>query len=150
MSGHKKWSEIKHKSDATDTTNPKDALGVQKAALRFVPPALTIFASDAFADGAAKYGAYNWRKTRVRLTVYLEAMQRHLLAMQDGQDCAEDSGHNHLAHVIACAGIILDAAAHGSLIDDREIPGPAALLLRNRDKTQPYSGATSDAGSELD
>jgi hypothetical protein len=118
-----------------DSTNPKDALGVKKAPLRFVPPALTILASDAMADGAAKYGPFNWRETAVRMTVYLEAIERHLLALRDGQDRAEDSGHLHLSHIAACCGIIADAAGIGMLIDDRPTVGPAADLLRERDRT---------------
>lgn len=118
-----------------DTTNPKDALGVKKAALRFVPPALAILASDAMADGAAKYGAFNWRETDVRLTVYIEAIERHIAALKDGQDYAEDSGHSHLSHIAANIGIIADADVLGKLIDDRALPGAGPQLLRERDKT---------------
>ena len=118
-----------------DDANPKDALGVRKAPLRFVPPALTIHASDAMAQGAEKYGPYNWREKSVKAMVYAEAMQRHLAAFIDGQDCAEDSGAHHLGHVAACCGIVLDALGVGNLIDDRPVSGPAADLLRARDKT---------------
>jgi hypothetical protein len=119
----------------TDSTNPKDALGVRKAPLRFVPPALAILASDAMADGARKYGPFNWRETSVRLSVYLEAAQRHLEAYRDGQDRAEDSGYLHLSHAAACLAIIADADALGMLIDDRPAPGPAAAMLAERDGT---------------
>jgi hypothetical protein len=129
-----------------DSTNPKDLLGVRKAALRFVPPALVIAASDAMADGAEKYGPMNWRTTKVRMTVYLEAIERHLLALKDGQDNAEDSGHRHLAHIAACCGIVLDAEAHGSLIDDRFEPGPAADMLRERDRTLQPTTVTDPGG----
>jgi hypothetical protein len=102
-----------------------------------VPPALAILASDAMADGARKYGPFNWRETSVRLSVYLEAAQRHLEAYRDGQDRAEDSGYLHLSHAAACLAIIADADALGMLIDDRPAPGPAAAMLAERDGTQP-------------
>ncbi len=133
------------------TTNPKDALGVKKAPLRFVPPALAILASDAMADGAAKYGPFNWRETAVRMTVYLEAIERHLAALKDGQDRAEDSGHLHLSHITACCAIIADAAGIGKLIDDRPVAGPAADMLRERDKTfAAGTGAAAPNDAPLD
>jgi hypothetical protein len=89
------------------------------------------------ADGARKYGPFNWRETSVRLSVYLEAAQRHLEAYRDGQDRAEDSGYLHLSHAAACLAIIADADALGMLIDDRPAPGPAAAMLAERDGTQP-------------
>lgn len=113
-----------------DTTNPKDILGLQKAPLRLVPPALLIHVSRVMAHGAAKYGAYNWRALKVRLEIYLEAAMRHILAKMDGEDLDPDSGYPHEAHAAACMAIILDAAATGNLIDDRPAEGPASKLLK--------------------
>jgi hypothetical protein len=113
----------------SDTTNPKDALGLTKPPLRLVPSALVIHTSQAMAFGAKKYGAYNWRDKKVRLTVYIEAAQRHLAALLDGEDRASDSGVLHTAHVAASMGIVLDALETGNLIDDRPLPGPAARLI---------------------
>lgn len=118
-----------------DTTNPKDLLGVKKAPLRFVPPALVIEVAPAMANGAAKYGAYNWRDKHVKASIYAEAIQRHLYAWMDGENLATDSGVKHLAHIGACIAILLDAEAHGALIDDRAHGGPAAALLAAQDKT---------------
>jgi hypothetical protein len=94
-----------------------------------------IEASGPMEDGAIKYGPFNWREQPVEMVTYLEAIQRHLLALLDGQDYAEDSGHSHLGHIIAGAGIIADAKANGTLIDNRFAPGPAADMLRERDKS---------------
>lgn len=55
----------------------------------------------------------------IPLSIYIDAMIRHLLALREGQDCAPDSGLPHLAHIMAGASIVLDAAACGTLIDDR-------------------------------
>lgn len=111
------------------STNPKDAIGLTKPQLHLVPPALSLHVSQAMADGAKKYGAYNWRERDVRLTVYIAAAMRHLFSLLDGEDRARDSGHLHAAHVAACMAIILDAGETGNLIDDRPMAGPASDLI---------------------
>jgi hypothetical protein len=140
----KPWTAVdhtkhEHTADGVDTlrasTNPKDALGVRKAPLRLVPPALAIEVAPAMANGADKYGAYNWREKDVRATVYGEAILRHLFAWMDGEDRATDSGVKHLGHLGACVAILLDAEANGNLVDDRPDPGPAARLLAEQDAT---------------
>ena len=98
--------------------NPKDLIGVQKAPLRFVPPALLAACAPVMALGAQKYGLMNWRQYPVKLSVYLEAMQRHLVAALDGEWFDPESGEPHVAHVAACVGIILDAQAIGHLVKD--------------------------------
>ncbi len=118
-----------------DPTNPKDRLGVKKAPLRLVPPALTIVTAPAMAQGAAKYGPYNWREKPVKLTVYLEAMLRHILALLDGEDVDPDSGFLHLSHIGANVAIIADAMFLAGLIDDRPLKGPAAEMLWKQDQT---------------
>jgi hypothetical protein len=100
-----------------------------KPALRLVPPALALHVSQAMANGAKKYGAYNWREHPVRLTVYIEAALRHLYSLLDGEDHARDSGVLHAAHVGACMAIILDAMGTDSLIDDRATDGCASDLI---------------------
>src|SRR5678815_1515503 len=110
------------------TTNPKDILGDKKPHLELIPPAGLLHASQAHLEGAIKYGPYNWRDKPVRLTVYIAAAQRHLLALLDGEDNAHDSGFRHEGHVIACMNIILDAFETGNLIDDRPIKGTASLI----------------------
>lgn len=116
-----------------DDANPKDLLGIKKAPLRLVPRALRILAAPAMALGAAKYGPYNWREKGVKLSVYLEAMDRHLDAYFDRQDLDDESGYSHLSHVAACLAIIADAQAIGKLIDDRPVAGGAASLLKEQD-----------------
>lgn len=120
----------------TDTTNPKDRIGMTKPALHLVPPALKIHVAEAMNYGAFRagpdhkgYGPYNWRETKVRLTVYIAACMRHLESFLDGEDFAKDSGVHHAAHCAAGCGIILDAMEQGTLIDDRPKPGHASELL---------------------
>lgn len=85
-----------------------------------VPSTSLAWLAGAHLDGARKYGPLNWRETPISQTIYIDAMIRHQLALREGQDCAPDSGLPHLAHVMAGASIVLDAAACGTLIDDRE------------------------------
>lgn len=116
--------------------NPKDLVGAKKAPLGLVPPALEIGAAEAMAIGAEKYGPFNWRDQPIQYMTYLEAMKRHLDALIDGQDLAEDTGVHHLKHVVAGGGILLDALAiPGGVVDNRPPKGPAADLLRAQDKT---------------
>lgn len=105
-------------------TNPKDAIGSTKLPLHLVPGTLKAYAALAFAEGAAKYGAYNWRAAGVRASIYKSALERHLEKWWNGEWSDPDSGVPHLASVIACAGIILDADLVGKLNDDRPPEAP--------------------------
>lgn len=116
---------------ANDTTNPKDLIGDQKPNLALVPSALTIYAARAYEIGAAKYGAYNWRKKKVRMMVYIAALLRHANCLLDGED-VDGEGNPHVGAMLACLGIIADAKETGNLIDDRPTPGAASRLLAAR------------------
>lgn len=104
--------------DAPDS-NPKTAFGMQKCPLHLVPPPALIAEAEVFGLGARKYGPYNWRQHAVSSSIYQAAALRHLMAWWEGQDTDPESGQSHLAHARACLGILLDAAAHGRLNDDR-------------------------------
>lgn len=109
--------------------NPKDIAARAKPPLALVPPALTLYVSKAMETGAKKYGPYNWRSTKVKHTVYLEAALRHILAALDGQKLDPESGIPHEAHAAACMGIILDARETATLINDLPPKGPAAEII---------------------
>lgn len=122
-----------------ESLNPKDAVGRSKLPI-FSVVATTGIIEEAKAmrygayeaprkDGGKGYGLYNWRDTQAAASVYIDACIRHILAWMDGEDLAPDSLAHHLAHARACLGIILDAAAVGTLIDDRPTQGKAAELL---------------------
>lgn len=126
MLGHK---EVPTGNAKTSAPNPKDLIGITKVQVGLFPSAGTIEGARAMEDGAKKYGAYNWREHAVRMTVYLDALERHLLALRDGEDDAEDSKVSHLGHILSCAAIIADAKACGNLIDDRPHKGAASALF---------------------
>lgn len=119
------------------TANPKDLLGIKKVQLGLLPAAGTIYGALAMETGAAKYGPYNWRALKVKMTIYLDAIERHLFAIRDGHDLDDGvngGGKPHLGHIIACASILADAIEGGFLIDDRPLPGPAPGLLDKWEK----------------
>lgn len=120
------WTET---GDPTDETNPKDLLGVRKPRLHLIPAAALLHEAKAMGNGSDKYGPYNWRKKKVKATIYVDATLRHLLAWLDGEEIAEDSGVHHLGHARACLGILLDAMESGNLVDDRPTAGPAAQII---------------------
>lgn len=101
------------------STNPKKAMGMAKPPMHLIPDSAMIHAAMAFKDGAAKYGPYNWRDDPVDITTYIAAAKRHLALYFNGQRVTSDTGVHNLGAVIACCAILLDAEAHGSLIDDR-------------------------------
>lgn len=103
----------------TKPTNPKDAIGSTKLPLHLVPETLQAFACPAFAEGASKYGAYNWRAAGVRSSIYYDALRRHVGKWWNGEDCDPKTGVPHLSNAIACLTIILDAELVGKLNDDR-------------------------------
>ena len=111
--------------------NPKTAVGAKKPAMSAVPPVALLHIGQAMADGARKYGAFNYREKTVSATTYYNAVMRHLLAWLDGENEAEDSGVHHLAHVMACCAILIDAESVGRLNDDRpKVTGAAGLWIK--------------------
>jgi hypothetical protein len=118
------------KSTKGEGINPKDLLGVAKVSITKLPAVGILHGAHAMMNGAEKYGPYNWREKPVIASIYVDAMMRHILAWFDEQEeCATDSGVNHLGHVIASASIILDAQATGNLVDDRPEQGKGAAVM---------------------
>lgn len=100
--------------------NPKDVVGRTKMPLAsVVPSTLEVYAGMAFAEGADKYGPFNWRQAGVAAMVYVDACQRHIKKWVGGERCDQKTLVPHLANAIACLGIILDAEFCNKLIDDR-------------------------------
>lgn len=130
------WNEIVmfNEEKQSELANPKDLIGVTKPRLSLVSPAGLIYEALAMANGAEKYGAYNWREKKVQALIYVEACMRHLLAWQEGEEKAQDSGVHHLAHAKACLGILIDALETESLLDNRPIKGVAGRLISENTK----------------
>lgn len=107
----------------TKPTNPKDIVGSDKLPLHLWPATATVFGCLGLLDGALKYGRSNWRVAGVRLSIYVDAIQRHVSAMFEGEWLDPDSGVPHISHILACAAIIADAEAAGKLEHDEQYPG---------------------------
>ena len=111
--------------------NPKDRIASNRLPLDLVPDSLAVFAALSFVEGAAKYGAYNWRVAGVRASVYRGALDRHLKSWWNGEDKDPKTGVPHLASVIAGAAILLDAELAGKLTDDRPPKVALGELMRD-------------------
>ena len=109
--------------------NPKDALGRMKTPIGLYPNVARIRTCLVFAQSAPEYGEFNWRNNPVQLSVYLDAIDRHTVALRAGQDIDPKSGHPHAAHINACTAIIMESESLGILIDDRFEKDMAAELL---------------------
>ena len=105
--------------DDTKPTNPKDILGAERVPMHLFPSTAVALGAMVLLSGALKYGPYNWRTAGIRMTIYIDAIQRHLAAYANGEDLDPESGQPHIAHVLACAAILLDAEVVDQCIDDR-------------------------------
>jgi dATP/dGTP diphosphohydrolase, N-terminal len=109
-------------------SNPKDIIGGKKLDMGLVPDTLVVFAAEGFLEGASKYGRYNWRIAGVAASIYHGAIKRHLAKWWNGQNCDKATRVRHLASIISCAGILLDAELCGKFKDDRPpCPDPDAM-----------------------
>jgi hypothetical protein len=109
--------------------NPKDAAAIMRAPLNLIPAPPLIPISLALANGAGKYGKFNWRATAIEASSYIAATQRHIASWYDGEEYATDSGVHHLGHACASLMILMDAGACDMMVDDRPPPAPTAALL---------------------
>lgn len=110
--------------------NPKTAFGIKKPSMHLIPGTALMMLAKVMALGAKKYGAFNWRVAPVPASVYVSALFRHVYQWFDGEDIDPESGAPHLAHAMACLTILLDAAAQGTLIDDRPTAGKTDQIIK--------------------
>lgn len=110
-------------------TNPKDAVGIKKAPLWFIPSGPLFEIGLAFMEGARKYGAWNWREMGVRVSVYIDALDRHIKAFKEGEDIDPNSGIHHLMKASACLFVLRDSMMMGNCTDDRPIKYPEGFSL---------------------
>lgn len=121
--------------------NPKTRAGAAKPALiSVIPTAALLHLGEVMKLGANKYGAFNWRDTPVPAETYMDAAMRHLLSWQDGESVDPESGMSHLAHVMACCAIIIDAQENGMLDDNRPKAGRVGEMISNFQRTGKFNG----------
>lgn len=103
----------------TKDTNPKDLIAGNKIPLWLLSPIAKAHWALAQFAGMVKYGAWNWRVSGVRASVYVSAMGRHVDAYLSGEQVDPVDGTRHLGNIMACAAILLDADEAGKLTEDR-------------------------------
>lgn len=111
------------------STNPKDFQGFKKVPFHLFPMTALAVGSMQFLDGGGKYGRENYRKEKVRASIYTDAAQRHLLEWFHGEDRTPDTKLRHLGGALASIAILIDAQVNGQLIDDRAYSNNFAELM---------------------
>lgn len=108
-------------------TDPKkEAAQTRKPPIvSMIPPVARKWHSVAHLEGALKYGAYNWRDTDIDVSIYLDAMGRHIDKLAGGQFTDPATGIPHLASVMASAAILLDSFERCGWNWDLPDPDPA-------------------------
>ena len=112
-------SGIPMDAELTGDTNPKKRHGDLKAPLGLIPKTAMEQMAWVLKLGADKYGAWNWRKEPIDAMTYVHAIMRHTQQWKEGEDKDEESEQNHLAHIMACCALSLDAMEHGKFVDNR-------------------------------
>ena len=124
----------------TPAENPKTRAGAKKPAmLSVIPSASLLHLGEVMKLGAEKYGPFNWRETPVPAETYVDAAMRHLLSWQDGEDLDPESGMSHLAHIMACCAILIDAKENGMLDDNRPVAGRVGEMISNFQETGKFN-----------
>jgi hypothetical protein len=103
----------------TKASNPKDLVGSGKVPLWLLSPVAKVKWAVAQFAGLCKYGAWNWRAAGVRTSTYLSAIERHLEKYKAGEQLDQADRTHHLANIMACCAILLEAEHTGMLTDDR-------------------------------
>jgi len=99
--------------------NIKAAAAKDKPSTYTIPPIAILALGAAMKCGADKYGAFNWRTTDVTASTFIDAINRHFLTWQTGENNDPESHISHLAHIMANCAILLDGMHAGGFVDDR-------------------------------
>lgn len=126
------------KSTTTGDTNPKKRHGVIKASMSTTPKSALLYLGKVMNLGAEKYGPFNWRENHVDALTYIDAIQRHIDLWESGQDNdppvgidgKKGSNVTHLAHIMACCAILIDAQENGALVDNRHKTDSTENVMR--------------------
>lgn len=105
-------------SESTNT-NPKQALGLSNLPMNLFSPLGCAYGSLGKLNGYLKYGGSNYIGTEVIMSIYMDAIRRHIDAIMAGEELDPFDGVPHFGAILANVDIILCARAAGTLIDDR-------------------------------
>lgn len=118
--------------------NPKQKFGDKKPPLRLLPLSAQLEQNIAHLDGNLKYGPFNWRENPVEANTYINAALRHIQLYAAGENRTRDTGVHNLGAVMACCAILIDAARHGTLIDNRHYSEVECDMLEEFEKDVEY------------
>jgi hypothetical protein len=120
-----------HPGQKLVSTNPKKAHGALKAPMSSVPTTALVELYAVMGAGAHKYGAFNFRDSPIDAMTYIGAIRRHFLLWEDGEDVDDETKRSHLAHIMACCSLALDAMHTGQFVDNRSKTGLISQLLKD-------------------
>ena len=89
-----------------------------KLPMHLVPTSSIYALADVLDYGATKYEDHNWRRGMKWSTVYSCAM-RHLLKWFEGEERDDESGKEHLSHVMANIAMLIEYKETCPELDDR-------------------------------
>ena len=89
-----------------------------KAPMELLSHNALIEIANVFGYGRTKYGAHNYRGG-LRWSRVIGAAYRHLGAFNSGEDLDPESGLSHVAHLGACAIMLLDFIHEHPKLNDR-------------------------------
>ena len=101
-------------------TNPKEIAAAQKP--RFysgMPANVTREVSVGLMEGAMKYGKHNFRKSRIKSSLYIDATIGHINDYWEGEDIDPESNLHHITKAIGSLYVLRDAQMRDMCEDDR-------------------------------
>jgi hypothetical protein len=127
-------AEVAASQKAMKPTNPKDMIGIKKAALSCVPLPVLVEIGTGMMEGALKYGRHNYRAMGVRASVYFDATIRHLFSWWEGEDMDPDTDNtvSHISKAITSLVVLRDAMIRGKMEDDRAPATPNLYAAANK------------------
>lgn len=114
-------ASIRKEDPIRKPTNAKDIVATTRLDLSLIPPTANIYLALALMEGHLKYGGFNFSiaENGVQASVYIAALKRHLTKFEAGEWCDAETLVPHLASIMACCAIAIDAHERGTLKDDR-------------------------------
>lgn len=110
---------------AIDETSPAIKFDSEKPKMGLISSKFLEGLGITLTYGAIKYSAHNWRKG-MATSRYYDALQRHLMAWNDGEDLDPESGLPHLYHAACCLMFLSETVETHPKMDDRYKREPGA------------------------
>jgi hypothetical protein len=121
---------IEQLAEGFKENNPKDAFGVLKACMSWVPLPVIMELCLAMAEGGFKYGGHNYMVAAPRATVYTDGAFRHIYQFKYEGDLDHESkvGLHHISKAIASLVVLRAAQINNHWVDDRPPRAPEGFL----------------------